>query len=444
VWRAFLSRAQEDSVEDSVEDSFSGGFAMQRLHHPALALVLVLIPVLLACSLGTGTTTGGVSTGPTPTPTPPPCPTHASATAEAWAQSRQVHGHIGGGAATTLSHFVYPLGLPGEPASDPYSPFLSNIVWAPDALHLAVDVNVSMPDEAPSAYPYVVDTTTHAVTRVPDPAGSSLGAGRNLAWADNHTLLIFTGDTPAGGQLPGGAPTAFYSYNITTAALATLPGVAHAATDGVVRCSTLYYLEVTPFATIGMTPLGQSVYRGNALIHRYNLATHTELGAAFPISQTWDEDGSFGFYQWSGWDVASDNTHIAYQQMQVTYTAGASGPTIHSHFFAANPDAPVPVTSQSGADLAISPNGTSIAVTRAYPTPNIATGNMSGGGVRYYTPDAASAPAWLADSSGFDANTTSFLSGDIERYLLSTPLGGSGRAPGSVQVVSAQLPATLP
>jgi hypothetical protein len=69
---------------------------------------------------------------------------------------------------------------------------------------------------------------------------------------------------------------------------------------------------------------------------------------------------------------------------------------------------------------------------------------MAGGGVRFYTPDAASAPAWLSDSSGFDANTTSYPSVDTERYLLSTPPGPGGRAPGSVLVANAQLPATLP
>jgi hypothetical protein len=421
-----------------------------RLRHPplALALALLVIPVLLACSLSTGATTGGASTGPTPTPTPPPCATRASATAEAWVQSRQVQGHIGGGAVTTLSNFVYPLGLPSEPASDPHSPFLNNIVWAPDARHLAVDVSIYGTDSAPQAYPYVVDTATHAVTRVPGSTGSSVGAGRNLAWADDHTLLILTGDTPAGGHLPGGAPTAYYSYDITTTALTTLPGIAHGATDGVVRCSTLYYMEVTPMAVIGMSSLGQNIYQGTARLHRYDLATHAELGAPVVFSQTWDEDGSFGSYQWAGWDAAADNSRIAYQQMQVTYTAGANGPTVHSHFFAANPDGsaatsildtPVPVTSTTPADLAISPNGALVAVTRANPTPNIASGNMAGGGVRFYTPDAASAPAWLSDSSGFDANTT-----DTERYLLSTPLGPGGRAPGSVLVANAQLPSTLP
>jgi hypothetical protein len=118
------------------------GFAMKRPRHPSLALALLVIPVLLACSISTGATTGGASTGPTPTPTPPPCATRASATAEAWVQSRQVHGHIGGSAVTTLSNFVYPLGLPNESASNPYSPFLTNIVWAPNARHLAVDVDI--------------------------------------------------------------------------------------------------------------------------------------------------------------------------------------------------------------------------------------------------------------------------------------------------------------
>jgi hypothetical protein len=316
-----------------------------------------------------------------------------------------------------------------------------------------VNVNIIFPgDRAPNVYPYIIDTATHAVSRVTLPGEYRLGTGRNLAWADNHTLLVFQGDTP-GSRLPAGSvPTTFYSYDITTHALTTLPGITRAATDGVVRCSTLFYLEVTPLVVIGTTSDGRRVYRGTAFLHRYNLAAHTEIGSPFSIGQTWDEEGSFGNYQWPGWDVTRDGTRLAFQGTEVSFSASASGPTIRSHFSAATAggsgttpilNAPVAVTAETGASLAISPNGAFVAVTQAYPTPDIASGSMTGGSVRFYTPDAASAPAWLANSDGFDANSISALAGDIHRFLLSTPLDAHGRAPGATIVADAQLPATL-
>jgi hypothetical protein len=97
-----------------------------------------------------------------------------------------------------------------------------------------------------------------------------------------------------------------------------------------------------------------------------------------------------------------------------------------------------------GATLSISPNGAYVAVTGATPTPDIATDSMSGGSVRYYTPDAYHLAAWLPDSSGFDALADTSTGESIYRYLLSTPLNGSGRAPGAVLVPNGAWPASLP
>lgn len=418
---------------------------------------LLLVPVLLACSIGSetgGTTTTTTGSGTT-TPTGPSCATHATTTAEAWVVGQQVVGSIGGSAAGALSHFVYPLGLPNEQDSGNLAVHPGNIAWAPDAHHLAVDIYQPIPDSTPGTYPYVVDTSTHAVTKVPLPGDATNDGLRNLTWADNQTLLILTGDTP--GKVDNSAPPstgAVYSYNIATNAVTTLPGISHVATDGVVRCSTLFYMELTGFAGLGMDSNGANEYRGSAKLHRYNLTTHTEIGSPLTFSDTFNADGSFGFYMVPGWDVSRDGTHIAYQHMAVHLSTGPNDPSTSSTFVAANPDGssatpifgggnPV-VTHYSTVPVSISPNGSLVAITAANPTPNIVTDSMSGGSVRYYTPDGYQQPAWLADSSGFDATAEGSSSRNIERYLLSTPLNPQGRAPGAVQVSNATDAASLP
>lgn len=434
---------------------------MPRLRQkpPRLLLVLLVIPVLLACSLGstTGSSTSGGSTtgGATATATPIPCATRATTTAEAWVAGQQVVGSIAGGPAGALSHFVYPLGLPNEQDSGNFALYLGNIAWAPDAHHLAVDVYLPFPDSPSMTYPYVVDTTTHAVTRVTVPGDATNTFLRNLSWADNQTLLILTGDTP--GKIDNGAPPstgAVYSYNLSTLAVTTLPGITHAATDGVVRCSTLFYMEVTAFTNLGMDSNGMNEFRGSAVLHRYNLATHTEIGSPLTFSDTFNADGSFGFYMVPGWDASRDGGRIAYQHMSVHLSTGPHDPSTSSTFASANADGsgtttifgggnPV-VTHYASVPVSISPNGSLVAISNANPTPNVATDSMSGGSIRYYTPDAFQQPAWLSDSSGFEAEADAGNNRNIERYLLSTPLNGQGQAPGALHTANATFVSTLP
>ena len=85
-------------------------------------LPLLLVVALAACSSAAATSTGhstattGGGVGATATPTPPPCATRATAQGEAWDLGQQVAGTVNGGAVTTLSNFVYPLGIPDENA----------------------------------------------------------------------------------------------------------------------------------------------------------------------------------------------------------------------------------------------------------------------------------------------------------------------------------------
>ncbi|HEY7975747.1 MAG TPA: hypothetical protein VID72_10415 [Ktedonobacterales bacterium] len=420
---------------------------MRSRPSPRLLVALLAIPPLLACSVGSG----GTSSSGTATTPPPVCATHATTTARAWVAGQQIAGSVGGGAVSTLSNFVSPLGLPSEADTGDLAWYPDNITWSPDAHHIAVDVYLPVPDSNASTYPYLIDTTTHAVTRINAPVNTDNEGLRNLAWADNNTLLILTGDTP--GKSPVPSPAAVYSYNVATTALTTLPGIAHMATDGVVRCNTLFYMEVTPFTNIGVDSNGANEFRGSALLHRYNLTTHTEIGGPITFSDTFNADGSFGFYIVPGWDVSADGTKIAYQHMATHLSTAPHDYSVKSTFFAAGADGSGatqifggtnPVFTYSGVKLAISPNAANVAITSAFPSPDIATDSMTGGSLRYYSPDGYFYPAWLPDSSGFDASAESGSSRFVERYLLSTPLGGSGLAPGSLLVSSASDPASLP
>jgi len=397
---------------------------------------LALLGALGACAIG-GTTGGG----PTPTATPIPCATHATATAIVWDEGQQVHGGINGAAPATLSSFTYPLGLPDEG-------FEGNVTQpgymavAPDGHHLAVTENVFVPF-AQGSYPYVVDTATHAVTKVTLP-GYPIGPDeetRDLAWADNHTLIVFPG---IGGR-SGTSDT--YSYDINTHAATVLPGVTRAI-EGEVRCGTLYWLEIGAFAAISPADPDHT-QKAPARLHRYDLAGHAEIGSPIALSDATTYGGAEGQIEYAGWDVSRDGARLVYQHMTATVSGGALH--ISSQFFAANSDGtgaaailagPPPVTSTSGAHISISPDGTLVAVTNAQGTPTGATGPISGaGGTKFYSPDAGGQPAWLPDNSGFFA--TAGASGAIYQYLLATaPVGG--RIPGTNVHATGTYPTTLP
>ncbi|HEX3272782.1 MAG TPA: hypothetical protein VHR15_19210, partial [Ktedonobacterales bacterium] len=158
-----------------------------------------------ACAVGSGTG-GSTTTDGKATPTPKPCSTHATTTALTYASGPNLAGAIPAppGAPTaplgTISNFVYPLGIPDEGAVG-NQPFLSFTAIAPDAAHLAVAVQQDVPFME-EYNPYIVDTATHAVTRVmlasPIHIANSDTAPRLFAWADTHTLIIFA-NPPLGG-----------------------------------------------------------------------------------------------------------------------------------------------------------------------------------------------------------------------------------------------------
>lgn len=426
---------------------------MPRIPHrvyPTILILAAMSMVILACGAGVATVTihgtvgtVGQSKG---TATSATCATHPTTTAMAWDAGQQVVGNIAGAPDATLSNFVYPLGLPDETTFGQALP--ASIAWAPDGRHLAVSINVVVPF-AVYSYPFVVDTASHAVSRVTLPEYPKTAATddwereRLLTWADNNTLVVLSGFDGAANPAAGA-----YKYDISTHAATALPGVTHAA-DGVVRCSTLYYLELTPESNIG-----SGYMRGTGLLHRYDLATHSEVGSPVTLGDTASFGGAEGAVMGMGWDVSPDQSYIVYQHTTFAVPTTPSSTGLTSQFMAAKPDGSAAVHilpragSNSTARVAVSPDGHQVVVTDANPAPNVATGPILGGSDRYYSPDACAQPAWLPDSSGFDAtscdaSSSGGLGTNIVRYLLSTPLGALGRSPGTLAHPNAGYPATL-
>lgn len=413
-------------------------------------VTLVSLFVFGGCALSSGTSgTGGSGTptvgkGSTPSPSPKTCASQATATALGFADGPNLAGNIPEppGAPlplpTLLSNFTYPLGIPDENTVG-NAPALTFSAFAPDAKHLAVAVQQNVPFTE-EYDPYVVDTSTLAVTRIllPSPVkiANSDRIPRLFAWADAHTLIVFA--NPALNGAPVG-PT--YSYNITTQALTPLAG-AKGALEGVVRCGILFYSTVGAFAILSPSDPNHT-QSAPLFINRYDLSTNTGVGAPFKIGAASTWAGAEGDVDYAGWDVSQNGTRIAYQTEKVT-----PGPTIASTWFAANADgtgaSPIllKVTANQGARMAISPDGTQVAVTEAMPAPDVVSGTMSGGPATFYdTPLGFAQPGWLANSHGFFASSSTTAS--PISVLLYIPCGATHCA-GTAVVAKASYPATLP
>jgi hypothetical protein len=221
--------------------------------------------------------------------------------------------------------------------------------------------------------------------------------------------------------------------------------------EGVVRCSMLYWMDTGAFTALSPADPNHTSTAPER-IHRYDLTSRTEIGSPITIGVAVTTGGSEGRVDFAGWDVSRDNTKLVYQQLSVTSPGGTVLES--SQFFAANADGtgvapiltgPPPVTSTTGANLAIAPDGTKVAVTNAQGTPTVATGAIAGtGGTLVYAPDAVGLPVWLPDSFGFlSTKVDQTPASDIYQYLLSTPPVG-GRIPGMEVHPQGTDPATLP
>ncbi len=402
-----------------------------RAYGQLAALLCCCATTMLACSAGGPAASATPPPGATATSGPPPCATHATTTALAWVVGQQVVGKVPASAsATTVSHFVYPLGIPDEGAVG-NAPQLTFMAFAPDAAHLAVAVAQFVPFQT-EYDPYIVDTATHAVTRIPLATSINVASEdtphRLFAWADTHTLIIFTASSAQ-------------RYDLTTNTLTPLPGIS-GAVEGVVRCSTLFYS-----AYPGLNSASNPVV--SEQLNRYDLTTSAPIGAPITIGNAGTWGGGEGHVEYGGWDVSPDGAHLAYQSLALTETAGGGGLNESSHWYTANVDGSgatsiLPsATANAMAYVSISPDGAYVAVTNANPTPNVLSGPLAGGATRFYdSPSGYSQLAWSADSSGFYAGTSGdpFTPGAIALY----PIGAGGHATGSTAVAGANAPASLP
>jgi hypothetical protein len=258
-------------------------------------------------------------------------------------------------------------------------------------------------------------------------------APRVFAWADSHTLIIFA-NPPLGAGTAGPA----YSYDINTKALTPLNGV-NGAIEGVVRCGVLFYSTLGAFAGLGDANHTQVA---TISVNRYDLASAAAIGAPIDIGKASTYGGAEGAIDYAGWDASPDGGKIVFQKETV-----ANGPKITSTWFAANADGTGAVailpqlTAQNGARMAISPDGAQVAVTNANPSPNAASGPVSGGSTVFFDkPDGYSQPAWLANNMGFFSDN-GYLT--PSSFALFSPCGGA-HCNGTPAVVKANYPATLP
>jgi hypothetical protein len=395
-----------------------------------LLLGLLLILTLGGCALNIGSPS---SPNPILNPLPASCATTATATAHSWVSAdRQIVGtHNGNPTIVQFSKFVYPLGLPNEDVFGPAAPGFTT--WSPDGKHLATLVEIVAPSVRFS-YPYVVDTTTQAVTQVQLPAGMQMESPvfmewareRSIAWADNNTLQIFA-VMPVPFMIGGTAAsnTTSYRYDITTQTLTPLPGVT-TALQGSVRCGTLAYLEMDQMKQYQICQRAVSAYWyvGGAYLRRYDLATQTQIGQPYYLGMTSSCPYAFDFQaEAMGWDVTADGKTLVYQE-----TLDSPGPPVWptdisvqavSQFKVVDLTTPgasptqilTGAKSNASAHLAISPDQKSVAVVatdaliNANPSnPLVYTGSISGGAASAHDPSGGGLPAWNADSNGFDTS----------------------------------------
>jgi hypothetical protein len=441
---------------------------MSIMHVRTRSRVLCLFVVLCClsgCATSAGTTAPGKALPPsgataTASPATPPCATTPTGTASSRIVDKQVIGTPPGGPMGALSKFIPPLGLSEEDVFAHTTPYFTT--WSPDGKHLATLVEVIVPSQIIS-YPYIIDTTTHVVKQVllpsPEqlatPTGMEWSRERSLAWANNDTLLIFgASPTELGG--PGGSfPTTSYSYDLSSGTLTPLPGVT-SAVQGVVRCNTLFYLQLSAMTAINQCDNFNNQiiywYKGSARLHRYNLLTQTEIGVPVTLGDTsscpFFNDGEVDAM---GWDVTANGQRIVYQHTTVV-AFQQLGVKTTSKFFAADADGgnPIPILTAAPSDanayLRISPDDLLVALV-AQPVgqlvlPTVYTGRITGvGTTASYAPAAGGLPAWTADSQGFAASQAGGeMPGtnlDIEQYTVGVPNATS-------TVGTAHHPASLP
>lgn len=427
-----------------------------------LRLSVTMASALAVSVLISGCAPGGGGGGVTPPPTTA-CASPVATTAQAHVVGQQLYGHVGSAADTTLSDFHYPLGLPNEDfvvsIGNPPHPGYS--VFSPDGRYLATTILLEGPNIV-SAYPYVIDTTTHVATRLPIPATLNVDGAyynewlreRSLAWADNHTVLFFAGANTNTTIVNGSSGTRVFIYDVATHSASTLGGVTTAA-GGIVRCGVLYYQEVSPLEAFG--PDGWM--RGKSKLHRFDLRTRTEIGSPMLMGETFAFGGAESHFDGPGWDVSPNGLHLVYQQTQVT--AATDRLVMTSQFISANTDGSgaerilTPAAPSVTMLISISPTNQLVAATdgdvEALTDPTASPSDAltvvgsiaAGSSAESFTPVGTVLPAWAPGdifyASRVDATAINGIGSTIYRYHYD----GSGSGTATVETTGATYPVTL-
>jgi hypothetical protein len=383
--------------------------------------LLALALAIFGCAVGGGTSGGGGTTGgPTATPTPPP---HALA----WFQNDsagvgQVWASLNGGTASQITHLTVPAGQCVR--DDNFVP----PIFSPDLRHIVTSWSItSCGDIGPADDLYVVDVSSGAATLVGrDPGGLYFLRQRSAGWIDNSTIW-FMDQLNLEQVTLGGAPT-------TLATIGTDTGN-HQITlmDAVLRGHTLFYVTET-VSTITSTGNVEYAYA----LQRFDMSSHTTLGGSVSLGSAWDcQCLAHAPYANSvlspGFDVSSDGSHIVYQKVAPNSSTSSSG-VASSQFFYANADGSGSsriasyATAASFVAMQLAPNGATVAVTHALPSPSVFTASVTSPGARgdpgltFYTTDAGSYPAWSWDGRSLWASA-SLRSGALVQFTVGTPAG---------------------
>ncbi len=277
----------------------------------------------------------------------------------------------------------------------------------------------------------VVDVASGRSSVIPLPDGATmLPQLRSYGWVSNQTVFAFSLYNDVSVYKA-------YLYALGSAQAETLAGLDE-PTEGVVRGSTLFYLQTTS----GEGGI-QSILRRYDLAHRAAISGSIDLGAYAACSECPDQ------VTVPGWDVSADGAHVVFQRTAPRPTGGIASSQI---LYAASDGGHETQIAQylatsNMAHLRLSPDGTRVAITAAYPTPAVITACVGSSGAKgdpcfaTYSPDAASLAAWTADGQSFLAATDDASYGapvtatkSLVRYSLGTPTGqpiATGYAPWS-------------
>lgn len=355
----------------------------------AVPLLLMFTLMLAACSGATTTVSGPNATTTTTAPpaatnTPAPPPPHALA----WSQydhanNPQIWASINDGAPAMIAQ--YPQNTNGCSLVGFGPPMFS-----PDLTHILVALGAGCTDGQLTGALYIVNAANGQITPVPMPANTGvLLNDRSYAWVSNTTIVGF-------------AYISSFEYQIGAGSVSSLPGITNAV-EGVVRGHTLFYLE-DDGGTNGLF---------NASLHSYNLSTHSANVGTINLGGFQLAEGSPGDFHFQGWDAAPDGQHLVYQV--TTPKSGIQGGIASSKVYYSSADgnnatlvAQYMVTG-SLVRMRISPNDHLVAITTAYPSPDIISACVSSPGKKgdpcfhSYSPDVVQYPAWWWDSSSFIA-----------------------------------------